>query len=40
MDVIAEVDKTLGKELKRDKEEDKRIEDDDVMKGFMEAKKV
>ena len=40
VDVIAEVDETLRQELKRDKEEDKKIEDDDVMKGFMEAKKV
>ena len=40
MDVIAEVNETLRQELKRDKEEDKKIEDDDVMKGFMEAKKV
>ena len=40
VDVIAEVDETIRQELKRDKEEDKKIEDDDVMKGFMEAKKV
>ena len=40
VDVIAEVDETLRQELKRDKEEDKKIEDDDVKKGFMEAKKV
>ena len=40
VDVIAEVDETLRQELKRDKEEDKKIEDDDVMKGSMEAKKV
>ena len=40
VDVIAEVDETLRQELKRDKEEDKKIEDDDVMKGYMEAKKV
>ena len=39
VDVIAEVE-TLEQELKQDKEEDKKIEDDDVMKGFMEAKKV
>ena len=30
VDVIAEVDETLRQELKRDKEEDKKIEDDDV----------
>ena len=40
VDVIAEVDETLGQELKQDKEEDKKIEDDDVMQGFMEAKNV
>ena len=40
VDVIAEVDETLGQELKRDKEEDKKTEDDNVMQGFMEAKKV
>ena len=38
VDVIAEVDETLRQELKRDKEEDKKIEDDDVMQGLMEAK--
>jgi len=38
VDVIAEVDETLRQELKRDKEEDKKIEDDDVK--IMEAKKV
>jgi len=32
VDVIAEVDETLRQELKRDKEEDKKIEDDGVMK--------
>ena len=32
MDVIAEVE-TLEQELKQDKEEDKKIEDDDVMQG-------
>ena len=39
VDVIAEVE-TLEQELKQDKEEDKKIEDDDVMQGFMEAKNV
>jgi len=29
-----------GQELKQDKEEDIKIEDDDVMQGFIEAKKV
>jgi len=37
VDVIAEVE-TLEQELKQDKEEDKKIEDDDVMQGLMEAK--
>ena len=41
VEVIAEVDETtLGQELKRDKEEDKKTEDDNVMQGFMEARKV
>jgi len=40
VDVIAEVDETLRQELKRDKEEDKKIEDDGVMKGFMEVNKA
>ena len=40
MDVIAEVDETLGHELKQDKEEDKEIEDDGVIQGVMEDKKV
>ena len=39
VDVIAEVE-TLEQELKQDKEEDKKIEDDDVMQGLMEAKNV
>ena len=37
VDVIAEVDETLGQELKQDTEEDKKIEDDEVMQGFIEA---
>ena len=37
VDVIAEVE-TLEQELKQDREEDKKIEDDDVM--LMEAKNV
>ena len=40
MDVIAEVDETLGHKLKRAKEEDKMIEDDDVMQEAMEEEKA
>ena len=38
--VIAEVDETLGHKLKRAKEEDKMIEDYDVMQEVMEEEKV
>ena len=40
VDVIAEVDETLGQELKPAKKEDKMIEDDDVMQGVMEEEKA
>ena len=40
MDVIAEVDETLEHKLKRAKEEDKMIEDYDVVQEVMEEKVV
>ena len=39
VDVIAEVE-TLEQELKQDKEEDKKIEDDDVIQGLMDLRDV
>ena len=40
VDVIAEVDETLGHKLKRAKEEDKMFEDYEVMQEVMEEEKV